>query len=115
MKVLKQAAVYAAWTVGARCAFLIVVSLVMLLLSAGRAHAEVSMDDGTTSRYVFRVAGKVVSPVEAVKAAPSNDVERCTPVKDTVDADGKPVVALKCHTVKLVYKKNTGIPSWKAK
>lgn len=85
-----------------------------LVLSGTHAHAEVSMDKGD-SKYIFKVGGKIVSPIQAAQAAPTNEIERCAPVKGAVKEDGSDAVVYKCKAVKLEYKAKTGVPTWKTK
>ena len=81
---------------------------------SGPVHAEVVVDQGD-SKYIFKIDGKPVSPAQAAKSAESNEIERCSPIKGALSADGKDAVAYKCKIVVLSYSARTGIPHWKVK
>lgn len=88
--------------------------LIGLTLVSLHSHAEVSVDQGN-SKYIFKVAGKIVSPVKAAELAPTNEIERCSPIKDALTEDGQAAAAYKCKAVKLEYSAKTGTPHWKTK
>lgn len=87
---------------------------VLIVLVSVSAFAEVSVDDGTT-KVIFKVGGKIVSPIDAAKAAPDHEVERCNPIKGALNASGSAAEVYKCKAVKLEYSLKTGAPHWKAK
>ena len=93
---------------------LVICALVVLLCSGGLVHAEVSVDKGE-SKYIFKVHGQIVSPVKAAELAPTEEVERCAPVKGAVTESGQDAIAYKCGAVKLEYSAKTGVPHWKKK
>jgi len=89
-------------------------TVIMILTLNQIAYAEVGIDDNK-STAIFKIDGKVVSAVDAAKAAPTHEIEKCTPIKGAESVSGGEVLAVKCKVVILVYNTKTGTPHWKNK
>ncbi len=77
-----------------------------------RAHA-VEIDTGANDPF-YKVEGKKSTVVEAILADHEKKlVEKCTPVKQAVDSEGKSTTVFKCGLVKRVISAKTGNETWK--
>lgn len=86
----------------------------MLLTLCAQASARTMVDSGTNNA-VFKLDGKVVSPVEASQGSDNHDIEKCTPIKGALSADGSEALAYKCKFVVRVINPKTGNSTWKSK
>lgn len=100
--------------------FLTAAYLVAGMLFGHVAHAsprvagKVTYDESGT-KSVFKVNGKISDMREVSKAADveTNVIEKCIPVKDAMDLDGKPIGAVKCNQVHKNINPKTGNTTWK--
>ena len=85
------------------------------VLGFSAAHAEVVAFEESGANTVFKIDGKVSTPVEALAAAPKHQIEKCTPIKGAMDVNGKSIGAVKCKVVVLMFNPKTGMPKWKTR
>ena len=92
----------------------IILSALFLIVS--HAHAGVTMDDDSgVAKFRLKGSTKVISAMEAQRAAIDHEIEQGKPIKNAQTEDGKGAVVYQWKEVTYNCKAKSGNCSWKRK